>query len=877
MLKKEWQNIRESKWMMLVLTAIILIPTLYTTIFLGSMWDPYGETEHLPVAVINNDKTVKYNGTKLEVGKDLVRNLKQSDSMDFHFVNEAEAASKLKDGTYYMIISIPENFSKNAATLLEKHPKKMELLYRTNPGTNYIASKMDETAVSTIRSQVAEQVTKTYTKTMFDQVQAAGTGFAQAADGAKQISGGTKKLLKGNQTITENLNTLASSSLTFKDGADSLQIGLKRYTDGVAQADEGAEKLDKGAGQLLEGAKTLKSGADQLKGGTGTLKKGITDYTDGVGSAYTGSSELGKNSSTLNSGVQALSEGVGTLESGSGSVLAGLKAMSSELGKSLTPEKQQQTRQLVTGMKEAADQLDSEGISKSGAAQTEKTADILSQEASDLSAHTEDLKRQIAALKESSGFQKLSQEEQKSLVQGLEKHTDEVSADAEAIQNKASKVKSSAASTASAKTAGDGQSQKIVYLLRNGADAVSTMSSGLGEVKTNLDKTGTTPQDMGIIQGMEAIYQGSGKMKSSVDGKNGLKEGVKAYTEGVTQLNGGLKQLDSKSGELKTGAIELNKGVGQMTGKLPELFHGMADLKNGTLSLCKGTSQLNKNSQTLLNGSGQLSEGAEQISSGAGRLADGSKTVGDGLFTLQDGSQTLQGKLSDGAKQAGKVNGSKDTVTMFASPVKTEHSQMSHVQNNGHAMAPYMMSVALYVACIAFCLMFPLKERNSRIRSGFSWWLSKASVMAAIAAVQAVVMVGMLTFINGLKPKELLSTFLMAVLVSLAFMAVITFFNLWLDKVGSFIVLVFMVLQLGGAAGTYPIELSPKFYQIIHPFMPFTYSVNAFRNTLMIGGGIKADVLVFTGILIFFSLLSIGYYQKKTKEAGISSRIIAEG
>ena len=214
---------------------------------------------------------------------------------------------------------------------------------------------------------------------------------------------------------------------------------------------------------------------------------------------------------------------------------------------------------------------------------------------------------------------------------------------------------------------------------------------------------------------------------------------------------------------------------------------------------------------------------------------------------------------------------------MFASPVKTEHSQMSDVQNNGHAMAPYMMSVALYVACIAFCLMFPLKEHNGRVRSGFRWWLSKASVMAVIAAVQAVVMVLMLMLINGLKPKELTATFLMAVLVSMTFMAMITFFNLWLDKVGSFIVLVFMVLQLGGAAGTYPIELSPKFYQMIHPFMPFTYSVNAFRNTLMIGGGITADVLVFIGILIAFSLLSLGYYEKRAKKTEIKHAVTAEG
>ena len=525
-------------------------------------------------------------------------------------------------------------------------------------------------------------------------------------------------------------------------------------------------------------------------------------------------------------------------------------------------------------MKQAADQLDPQGTSKTVSVQTEKTAETLSQKASDLSEHADELKQQIADLKASSEFQKLSREEQQSLLSGLEKSADAVSSDAETIQNRAQKVKNSAASTQSA---GADQMKNTAYLLRNGADAIGSLSSGLSQVKTNLDKTGTKPSDMGLIQGMQTVHLGTEKLKISVDGKNGLKEGVNAYTAVVTQVNGGLQQLDSKSGQLKTGASELNAGVGKMTEKLPELFHGMADLKNGTLSLCKGTGQLNKNSRTLLDGSGRLSDGAEQIGSGAEKLADGSEAVGKGLSVLQEGSHTLKSKLADGAEQAGKVKDSKNTVGMFASPVKTEHSQMSDVQNNGHAMAPYMMSVALYVACIAFCLMFPLKEHNGRVRSGFRWWLSKASVMAVIAAVQAVVMVLMLMLINGLKPKELTATFLMAVLVSMTFMAMITFFNLWLDKVGSFIVLVFMVLQLGGAAGTYPIELSPKFYQMIHPFMPFTYSVNAFRNTLMIGGGITADVLVFTGILIAFSLLSLGYYEKRAKKAEIKHAVTAEG
>ncbi len=56
MLKREWQKIMKNKWMIVILLAIITILVVYTSIFLGSMWDPYGDVDELPVAVVNHDQ-----------------------------------------------------------------------------------------------------------------------------------------------------------------------------------------------------------------------------------------------------------------------------------------------------------------------------------------------------------------------------------------------------------------------------------------------------------------------------------------------------------------------------------------------------------------------------------------------------------------------------------------------------------------------------------------------------------------------------------------------------------------------------------------------------------------------------------------------------
>ena len=189
MIKNEWKNLLHNKIMFVVVIAIIAIPIIYAGLFLKSMWDPYGSVGHLPVAVVNEDKPVDYDGTTLSVGKDMVEELRENDSMAFNFVDSRTAEDGLENGTYYMVITIPEDFSANAATLMDDEPKKMELKYETNPGTNYIASKLSETALLKIKDAVATKVTETYTQTIFDQIAKVGDGMQDAADGSGEAQG----------------------------------------------------------------------------------------------------------------------------------------------------------------------------------------------------------------------------------------------------------------------------------------------------------------------------------------------------------------------------------------------------------------------------------------------------------------------------------------------------------------------------------------------------------------------------------------------------------------------------------------------------------------------------------------------------------------
>ena len=375
-------------------------------------------------------------------------------------------------------------------------------------------------------------------------------------------------------------------------------------------------------------------------------------------------------------------------------------------------------------------------------------------------------------------------------------------------------------------------------------------------------------EQTGLAAGIQAYTAGVGEIQKGLNGdgslKNpGLANGIKAYTNGVSTLNTGLTTLNNNSSSLTSGAGQLNSGLTSLNKQTPVLTSGVSQLSNGSEQLYAGTGKLTANSAALISGSSQLSDGAGKISDGAAALADGSSTLGNGIFQVKDGADTLASSLADGADEVTSIHADEETTDMFSSPVEDNGSKLTNVKNNGHGMAPYMMSVALWVAGIAFSIMYPLTNYHDQLKSGFSWWASKASVLVILSIADALLMIGCLHFFNGFAPKEMGKTMLVASFASLAFMSIMYFFNAALGKVGSFLMLIYMVVQLAGSAGTYPVELSGSFVPDIHSFLPFTYTVDAFRSTIAGGTSIMPCMIMLILITVVFSILTVLLFERR--------------
>lgn len=868
MIRNEWKSILKNPLMIVVLIAIVAIPTIYAGLFLASIWDPYGNIDKLPVAVVNEDIPVEYEGNTLDVGGEMVKSLRESGEMQFNFVDAETAEQGLANGTYYMTVTIPEDFSANASTLMDEEPKKMELKYEVNPGTNYIASKLSDTALSKIQNSVSEKITKTYSETVFDQLTGIGSSLDSAADGTGTLEEGIGKISDGNSEITENLKTLSESTLTFVEGSETLSEGIDEYTDGVAKVNEGAKKLDDGANTL---AKSASSGVAQLKEGSSQLKSGVKSYTEGVSTASDGAKTLAKNSGALKEGTAELSGGAAQLYTGSSGVLAGLQTMSDTLSVSLSKDNLAQIDTLTAGcdtlyagikkLNKEVSAIEIPDLSAAASGITVPAANIGADaqaaggNLANMQTYLTNLAGAYPELMSDANFLALSGE-----VQSCAGNVSDIGTQLQNMNTAAGQLSSlgeAAGSIGTLKTSVAELKAGADLVLPNAKSSIESLEGGLLTIQSALDRKGTTAEDMGLIQAMTTI---NGGLSDLSKGAKTLQSGVKEYTDGVSSLNSGLKTINSNSSALVKGANTLDEGVGTLNSALTS---GVKTLTSGTSELYSGTKKLVGNNKKLTDGAAELAEGAGKISDGAGKLYDGSGELGDGISEAYDGAGTLKSALTEGADEIHSVKTTDNTYDMFAAPVESEKAEFTTVADNGHAMAPYMMSVGLWVGTLAFCIMYPLVKANGEIKSGFRWWLSKATVLHILTQVMALLMLFVLHKTCGFAPASWSKTIIVACMASVAFMSIQYFMNVLMGKVGSFLMLIFMVLNLAGSAGTYPVEISAKFVSSIHAYLPFTYTVDAFRIAIAGEGSIVPCCVVMGIIVLVFSALTIMLFVRR--------------
>lgn len=892
MLKSELKSLWKNKLLIVIVLAIILIPSIYAGLFLSSMWDPYGDLEYLPVAVVNKDKPVTYQGKELAIGDTLAENLEENDSMAFNLVDEDVAMKGLKNGTYYMVITIPEDFSKNATTVMDEEPVQMKLEYTTNPGKNYISMKLGESAMKTIQSNITEQVTRTYTENVFDSLTDIESGFCDATDGTQDMLDGEEKLAEGNNLITGNLLLLSDGANALQKGTGTLSKGAHTLNDSMGQLTSGAGELAGGIGQYTDGVGQLAAGIGTLKNGTGTLAESVPALTKGVGDLKTGADKLAKayegEEGALN-GASALADGMSQVNQAVSNISLPNVSLSDEQKSAIKNQASATVDAQAGTIKTQAE-----------AAVTEQKDTIIAQATAAANAQVSSTGAEakaalIAAGKDASAvYISQLQTGMDQLIASTATQTVDMVASQASDGTAASSVNSQAIVNAvltSVKSdpgydeVHDGISNAVGGSYAAGYGSGTVANAGTIAYNAVLNASGDiavsaakAAAGSGALAGAEGVVlEVNQNMNSFGSQLDSLKDATQRLASGSKQLSGGLNQiyagtkqvddglatLNSKSGVLAAGVGQLDSGAGSLLEGVTKLTSNSNALKTGATGLSEGTIKVADAVTQIADGSDELDLGASQIADGAKQLQNGSQELGDGLGDLREGTITLHDALADGANRVEENKAEDKNLDMFSAPVELVEHNLTTVENNGHGMAAYMMSVGLWVGCLAFCLMYPLTKYHGKFKNGFSWWLSKAVVAAPVGILMVIVLMMVMSIFLDFTPGSMIKTVIVATVAVTAFMCIQYFFDILFGKVGSFLMLIFMVLQLTGSAGTYPIEISGHLAQVLHKWMPFTYSVNGFRAAIAAGdtAGILFEVEVLAGIAIVFTILTILVFE----------------
>lgn len=756
MLKKEWQAILKHKFFIIVIIALALVPAIYNYIFLGSMWDPYGKLNDLPVAVVNLDKTSELNGKKFKLGDDVIAEMKKSKDLDYHFVSEYKASKGIKKGDYYMVITFPENFSENATTLMNKKPKTVQLDYQTTRGHNYISSKMSESAMNQLKSEVSKNITETYTKEIFAKLGDMKSGMKEASDGSNKLADGTSSALNGSKELSSNLNTLSSSSLTFTDGANNLNSGLNKYVSGVNQAANGGQQLSSGADQFVSGTQQLAAGTQTLADKSKELSAGLTELTQKT---------------------------------------------------ALSAEQQAQISQLQNGLTDLNNAIQN-GAKDTGSADS--------------------VKSDLASVKK-------SLEDTQTILSDI-------------VPNQ---IKAMAQTKAYNSLKTDQQNELNAAILNSAQSTLSPIQTSMTSVADSLTDVGN--QLMGIQNQTKELAQNS---NVALPGANAI----------ISQLSTGLSDVNSAlANQVTPGFAQYADGVNQANAGAQQLASKSKDLQSGTMQLVSGLSQLQANGSTLTSGSNQLAGGAQQISSGSQQLANGGSSLTSGLGTLNTGANNLSTALTKADDTLSATNNSNENAKKVAAPLKLKHTDHDNVPENGAGMTPYMINVALFIGALATNVVIGIGFSGEKWKSGREFMLAKIGTNGLVALLQGIIVWGAVALL-GLRPNHLWEMLLSVLLISFAYMAINTFFLTALGKIGEFLMIVVLVLQLATSAGTYPLQLAPKIYQVISPWLPMTYGLKMLRETIGLNGAILPEAILFVVIIALFTFM-LSFFKKFSRFA----------
>lgn len=270
----------------LAVAFLVVVPCLYGALYLWSNWDPYGQLEDVPVAVVNLDQAVTVDGNTVAAGDDLVETMKEDPIFGWVFTDADDAADGLLEGRYYLTITIPADFSADLASGADSTPQQAQVQIRRNDANGYVIGIMASTVQAELHQQINSAATQAYFESVYGDLDELRDGLQQADDGAHQLEDGLAEAAPGAAELASGLSDAVDGAAELSDGAARVADGTQQVADIV---DPLAEEIVPRLPDVADGAADVTDAVASVTGlvaGGGDTLSTRTDEVDAALAAF---------------------------------------------------------------------------------------------------------------------------------------------------------------------------------------------------------------------------------------------------------------------------------------------------------------------------------------------------------------------------------------------------------------------------------------------------------------------------------------------------------------------------------------------------------------------------------------------------------------
>lgn len=876
--KLDWRRIAKNPIAILLMAALVIIPSLYAWFNIKALWDPYANTGELPIAVYSADAGAKFQDKDVEIGKEVVKNLHKNKQLGWRFVDsKKQVVEGVKSGKYYAGIYLPKEFSEDLLSFTSGDIKKPKIEYYLNQKINAIAPKITDKGAGSIQTEISQEFIKTASSTLLKVFNEIGYDIDANLVSINKV----KDLIL---TTNDNLDEIDK----YTQEVVEVQGKMPELKDKLAKANEFSAYLPQ-VDEMGQKLITLNQKMPEIKKQASvilTLQQKIPEIQQAGSQIAQVDSDFAEIEKTMNDGINEAKQGLNIIHQ----------------VQTILPDVQKlgnQAEDFASTTKDGAEKL------KAAVPSISSSVQVTLQSVVQVAETTNSLAGSIETALEDN---QLSQEEKDTLgklinsfIKGNQDQQTALDSLSTMIQNMKDLADKNGNTDASQKLS------NILTLLTNAKQTLSNLNDRLNLLNTAI-------QDGDITQAKEFLEQVQQAAKNVADVVNSINAEQVGQTVSsildklintITTAQGVLDQaqqidftslLNSTEGTVSNAITFLEKyqkqmpAIGQevhdanilLNGHMNDIVNGIntgVDLYNNELPVVEEKLALAANfmqndwpgvKKDLTGGLKIANDKMPEVESALNLATD---LIQNDYPSLRAGIQKAAKAIQQGDQTIDfgqvlkllKLDAQKES-DFFTTPVDLETNTLYPIANNGSASTPFYTALCLWVGAVLFSSVtttdFFLDKKDRGKYTKREQFGARMLTYLVVSVGQALIVTLGNMFLLGVYVKNPVYSVLFAVLVALAFMMIVYVLVALFGTVGKGIAIIILVLSISGGGGNYPIQVSGKFFQAVNPWLPFTHAVNLLRES---AGGIywpnaTQDIIIMIVLFVVFGILGTWAY-----------------